>query len=199
MQKVPLTFNPELFFVILLSEPIKTKEMEVKHKKPVLLVAAALLLLPAYAQQKISNVEFDGDKTEVLKSTSTSYGKGILSSGEAITNECLKGICYVTIDYKGRKIQSPIGETITNETIFEYDFGGDGDKELVVVNDHKGTSILFVFAYARGIIQPLFQKEIFNNRTVIKPNYIELYSPGGLDTIWNYYQGIFWVMKPAEF
>jgi hypothetical protein len=173
--------------------------MKKNHKKLILALSAAALLLPAHAQQKISNVEFEGDKTEVLKSTSTSYGKGTLASGEAITNECLKGNCYVTIDYKGRKIMAPIGETITNETIFEYDFGGDGDKELVVVNDHKGTSILFVFAYARGIIQKLYEKEIFNNRTVIKTNYIELYSPGGLDTVWNYYQGIFWVMKPAEF
>jgi hypothetical protein len=105
----------------------------------------------------------------------------------------------VTIDYKGRKIQAPIGETITNLTIYEFDFGADGDKELVVVNDHQGTSVLYVFAYARGIIQKLYQKEIFNNRTVLKTNYVEMYSPGGLDTVWNYYQGIFWSMKPEEF
>ncbi len=173
--------------------------MNPNRKKLLLLSTAVLFLLPSYAQQQISNVEFEGgDKTEVLKSTSTSYGKGTLSSGEPITTECAKGTCYVSIDYKGRKIQAPIGETITNATIFEFDFGGDGDKELVVVNDHKGTSVLHVFAYARGIIQPLFQKEIFNNRTLIKANYIELYSPGGLDTVWNYYQGIFWVMKPQE-
>ena len=173
--------------------------MNLRPKHTILLAAGLILAHPVFSQQKISNVEFEGEKTEVLKSTSTTYGKGTLSSGEAITNECLKGICYISIDYKGRKIQAPIGETITNESIFEYDFGGDGDNELVVVNDHKGTSVLFVFAYARGIIQKLYEKEIFNNRTVIKQNYIELYSPGGLDTIWNYYQGIFWVMKPSEF
>lgn len=173
--------------------------MKKNYKKLFLAASAAILLAPAYSQQKISNVEFEGDKTEILTSTSTSYGKGTLSSGEAITNECLKGTCYLVIDYKGRKVQTPIGETITNESVFEYDFGGDGDKELVVVNDHKGTSVLYVFAYARGIIQKLFEKEIFNNRTVIMPNYIELYSPGGLDTVWNYHQGMFWVMKPAEF
>jgi len=104
----------------------------------------------------------------------------------------------VSIDYKGRKIQAPIGETITHAAISEYDFGGDGDKELVIVNDHKGTSVLLIFAYARGIMQKLYEKEIFNNRTLIKPNYIELYSPGGLDTVWNYYQGIFWRMEPQE-
>jgi hypothetical protein len=172
--------------------------MNLKHKLFILLAAALVFTLNAYSQQKISNVEFEGEPTEVMKSTSTSYGKGTLSSGEPITTECLKGTCYVSIDYKGRKIQASIGETITLATIYEFDFGGDGDKELVVVNDHKGTSYLHVFAYARGIIQQLYKKEIFNNRTHIKANYIELYSPGGLDTVWNYYQGIFWVMKPQE-
>jgi hypothetical protein len=153
----------------------------------------------SYSQKTISNVEFDFDKTELFKSTSTSYGKGTLSSGEPITTDCLKGTCYLTIDYKGRVIRAAIGETITNATIYEFDFGGDGDKEIVVVNDHKGTSVLHVFAYARGIIQPLFMKEIFNNRTVIQSNYILLYSPGGLNMIWNYYQGIFWSMTAEEF
>jgi hypothetical protein len=69
----------------------------------------------------------------------------------------------------------------------------------VVINDHKGTSVMYVFAYARGIIQKLFEREIFNNRTVVKPYYIELYSPGGLNMVWNYYQGIFWVMKAEQF
>ena len=74
-----------------------------------------------YSQNKISNVEITGEKTEVLKSTSTSYGKGVLSSGEAITTECLKGTCYIKIDYKGRIIQAPIGETITNASVFEFE------------------------------------------------------------------------------
>ena len=172
--------------------------MKIYVKRGFTACLAVLLSTWAFSQQKVSNVEFDGGNTELLVSTSTSYGKGTLSSGEAITTECLKGICYVSIDYKGRKIQAPIGETITNAAISEYDFGGDGDKELVIVNDHKGTSVLLIFAYARGIMQKLYEKEIFNNRTLIKPNYIELYSPGGLDTVWNYYQGIFWVMKPEE-
>jgi hypothetical protein len=152
-----------------------------------------------FSQNQISKVEITGDKTEILKSTSTSYGKGTLSSGETITTECLKGNCYIMIDYKGRMVQAPIGPTITNATVYEYDFGGDGDKELVVVNDHKGTSVLMVFAYSRGIIQKLYQREIFNNRTVLEPNYILLYSPGGLNMIWNYYQGMFWSMKAEEF
>ncbi len=160
---------------------------------------AVLLSSWAFSQTKINNLEFAGEKTEILKSSSTSYGKGVLSSGEAITTECLKGMCYIMIDYKGRIIQAPIGETITNATVFEFDFAGDEDMELVVVNDFKGTAVLYVFAYARGIIQRLYQKEIFNNRTVIKTDYIELYSPGGLNQVWNYYQGIFWLMKAEEF
>lgn len=173
--------------------------MKLHQKKLILLASGLILLLPAFSQQKINNLEFGGDKTEILTSSSTSYGKGTLFSGEAITTECLKGICYIMIEYKGRTIQTPIGESITSAAVYEFDFGEDGDMELVVVNDLKGTSVLYVFAYARGIIQKLFEKEIFNNRTVVKTDYIELYSPGGLDTIWNYHQGIFWVMKPFEF
>lgn len=173
--------------------------MKIPGKNIILLAAGMFIVSSAFSQQQISNVEFEGEKTEVLKSTSTSYGKGTLASGEAITTECMKGTCYVIIDYKGRKIQTPVGESITSLTVFEYDFGADEDKELVVVNDSKGTSYMFVYAYARGIIQKLYQKEIFNNRTVVKTNYIEMYSPGGLDTVWNYYQGMFWTMKQAEF
>lgn len=160
---------------------------------------AVLLSSWAFSQQQINKVEFAVDKTEVLKSSSTSYGKGVLSSGENVTTECIKGTCYLMIDYKGRIIQAPIGEAITNASVYEFDFAGDGDKELVVVNDFKGTAVLYVFAYARGIIQKLYEKEVFNNRTVIKTNYIELYSLGGLNQVWNYYQGIFWLMKAEEF
>ncbi len=171
-----------------------------KHLSRGIVVFLALMLSTwGYTQTQISKVEITGEKTEVLKSTSTSYGKGTLSSGETITTECVKGVCYIKIDYKGRLVQAPIGPTITNATVYEYDFGGDEDKELVVVNDHKGTSVLLVFAYARGIIQKLYQKEIFNNRTVLEENYILIYSPGSLNMAWNYYQGMFWSMQAEEF
>ena len=173
--------------------------MKIFVNRGLTLILALMITGGAYSQQKINNLEFEGDKTEVLKSSSTSYGKGTLASGEAITTECLKGTCYVTIDYKGRKIQVPIGESITNLTVFEFDFAADDDRELVVVNDFKGTSYLYVFAYARGIIQKLYEKEIFNNRTLIKTNYIEMYSPGGLEAVWNYYQGMFWIMEAESF
>jgi len=151
------------------------------------------------AQTKINKLEIEGDAVEIVTSKSmTTDVTGSLSSGESVTTECYQGMCYVTIDYKGRKVTAPIGDRITIAQVWEYDFGGDGDKELIVVNDYKGSSVLYVFAYSRGIIQKLYEKEIFNNRTVLKPNYIEFYLPRGLDTIWHYYQGTFWQMKPVN-
>lgn len=161
-----------------------------------LLVSFSML---ASAQDKVSQVEFDGNKNDILTVTSTETGaKGTLTTGEEVGVECTQGACSIVIDYKGRSIKAPVGERITVAQVSEFDFGADEDLELVVVNDHKGTAVLYVFAYARGIIQKLYEREVFNNRTVIKSNYIELYTPGGLDTVWNYYQGMFWVMKAVE-
>ena len=168
---------------------------------PKLLVVFSIILLSVQlnAQTKINKLEIEGDAVEVVTSKSmTADVSGTLSSGESLTTECYQGMCYVTIDYKGRKVTAPIGDRITMAQVWEYDFGGDGDKELIVVNDYKGSSVLYVFAYSRGIIQKLYEKEIFNNRTVLKPNYIEFYLPRGLDTIWHYYQGTFWQMKPVN-
>ena len=70
--------------------------------------------------------------------------------------------------------------------------------EIVVVNDFKGTSYIFIYSYSRGIIQELFAKEILNNKIVIKQEYIEYNNPDGEDLLWNYYQGQFWEMKPYK-
>jgi hypothetical protein len=165
----------------------------------IIVLSIFLSAAPLHAQTKINQLEIEGDAVEVVTSKSmTADVTGSLSSGETVTTECFQGMCYVSIDYKGRKVTAPIGDRITIAQVYEYDFGGDGDKELIVVNDYKGSSVLYVFAYARGIIQKLYEKEIFNNRTVVKPNYIEFYLPRGLDTIWHYYQGSFWQMKPVE-
>ncbi len=166
----------------------------------VLLVFSAFILSAQLdAQTKINQLEIEGDAIEIVTSKSmTADVTGTLSSGEPVTTDCYQGLCYISIDYKGRKVTAPIGDRITMAQVWEYDFGGDGDKELIVVNDYKGSSVLYVFAYARGIIQKLYEKEIFNNRTIVKPNYIEFYLPRGLDTIWHYYQGSFWQMKPVE-
>jgi len=76
------------------------------------------------------------------------------------------------------------------------DFNADGDLELVVVNDFRGTSFLYVFSYSRGIILKLFEKEIKTDKIIIKKDYIEYYLPSGIDTVWHYYQGQFWTMTP---
>lgn len=166
--------------------------------KALVVFSIILLSVQLNAQTKINKLEIEGDAVEIVTSKSmTADVTGTLSSGETLTTECYQGMCYLTIDYKGRKVTAPIGDRITIAQVWEYDFGGDGDKELIVVNDYKGSSVLYVFAYARGIIQQLYEKEIFNNRTVVKPNYIEFYLPRGLDTIWHYYQGTFWQMKPV--
>ena len=80
----------------------------------------------------------------------------------------------------------------------EYDFGADGDVEIVAVNEYKGTSFLFVFLYSKGIIQELFKKEIKNNKVLISKDYIEYYLPAGLDSVWNFYKGRFWAMTPYK-
>ena len=168
--------------------------------KTCILLVVILAFSRLYGQERINKLEIEGDAVEVVTSKSmTAEVTGTLSSGETVTTDCFQGMCYVSIDYRGRKVTAPIGDRITVAQVFEYDFGGDGDKELVVVNDYKGSSVLYVFAYSRGIIQKLYEKEIFNNRTVVKPNYIEFYLPRGLDTIWHYYQGVFWQMKMVEF
>ncbi len=167
--------------------------------KVIVVFTIILLSLQMNAQTKINKLEIEGEAVEIVTSKSmTADVTGTLSSGESLTTECYQGMCYVTIDYKGRKVTAPIGDRITIAQVWEYDFGGDGDKELIVVNDYKGSSVLYVFAYSRGIIQKLYEKEIFNNRTILKPNYIEFYLPRGLDTIWHYYQGTFWQMKPVS-
>ncbi len=167
--------------------------------KVLVVFSIILLSVQLNAQTKINKLEIEGAAVEIVTSKSmTADVTGSLSSGESVTTECYQGMCYVTIDYKGRKVTAPIGDRITIAQVWEYDFGGDGDKELIVVNDYKGSSVLYVFAYSRGIIQKLYEKEIFNNRTVLKPNYIEFYLPRGLDTIWHYYQGTFWQMKPVN-
>ena len=173
--------------------------MQTYLKKTLLSVFFIPFTLLLFAQERISKVEFEGEKTTVLSATSTNPSvAGTLTSGEEIKVICAQGKCNIVITYKGRTVEALIGDRVTIADVTEFDFGGDEDMEIVVVNEYKGTSVLYVYAYARGIIQKLYEREIFNNRTVIKQDYIELYSPGGLDSVWNYHQGMFWIMKPLE-
>jgi hypothetical protein len=158
-----------------------------------------VLTLKAVPQQSGSNVEFTGNKIQVLQATGANRQvTGKLSTGELIRTECDRGACSIAIEYKERSIKQPVGDDITKMTVYEFDFGKDGDNEIVVVNSLFETTYLFIYSYSKGIIQKLFEKEIVYYRTVIKSDYIEYYSPGGLDQVWNYYQGQFWEMNPVD-
>jgi len=165
------------------------------------LIAILLLAVSfnSFAQDKFSNVEFDGLKTLLLNAKSGNiYVSGKLSTGETIKTGCDHGACYIKIEYKGKTISKSIGDDISNLTIYEYDLSGDGDKEIIVINEFSDTAYLFIYSYGRGMIQKLFDKEIMMYKTVIKSNYIEFYMPSGLDQVWTYYQGQYWEMKPVK-
>lgn len=165
------------------------------------LILLLLLFAPLRitSQEKFSNVEISGNKTLILRAIENDvYKTGKLSSGEVIKSGCSHGACYLQIEYKERKVEIIIGDDIKNLNVFEFDFGNDGDKEIVVVNDFFETSYLFVFSYGRGMIEKLFEKEILYYRTVLNKDYIEYYMPSGLDQVWNYYQGKFWTMTQIE-
>lgn len=152
-----------------------------------------------FSQTANPNVEFVGTKIQVLLAKKTALQTvGKLSTGEMIKAGCDHGSCYFRIEYKGRSIDQSIGDDITKIAVYEFDFGGDGDNEIVVINDFMKTSFMFIYSYSKGIIKELFKKEIMYYRTVLKKDYIEYYLPGGLDSVWNYFQGQFWGMTPYE-
>jgi hypothetical protein len=150
--------------------------------------------------QKIqSDVEFVGYMNQVLLAKKEALkAPGKLNSGEVVRVGCDKGTCYFEIVYKDRTLRQIIGDDITRLIIYEFDFGGDNDFEIVVVNDYKATASLSIFSYSRGIIQKLFEKEIKSNKVIIKKDYIEYYLTGGLESRWNYYMGKFWAMTPFK-
>jgi hypothetical protein len=163
------------------------------------IVFLILLSINISGQKLQSNVEFDGYKKEVLLARKEAMkAPGKLDSGEIMSVGCDQGTCYFQIVYKDRSVRQIIGEDITRLTIYEFDFGADGDLELVAVNDFKGTSYLYIFRYSRGIIQKMFEKEIKYDKVIIKKDYIEYYLPGGLDSVWHYYLGKFWAMTPYK-
>ena len=147
-------------------------------------------------QKLQSTVEFVGYQYQVLLAKKEAIkATGKLNSGEMVKVGCDQGTCFFEIDYKGRIVRQKVGDDITRLSIHEFDFGADGDLELVAINDFKQTSYLYIFSYSRGIIQKLFEKEIKFNKVIINKDYIEYYLPGGLDSIWNFYKGEFWTMS----
>ena len=164
-----------------------------------LIISFLLLFSLSLSAQKAPDVQFSGNKLLVLlakKEALKSTGK--LSSAEIVRVGCDQGACYFEIVYKDRSVRQTVGDDITRLNIYEYDFGADGDMEIVAVNEYKGTSFLFVFSYSKGIIQELFKKEIKNNKVLISKDYIEYYLPAGLDSVWNFYKGRFWAMTPYK-
>ena len=167
--------------------------------KQSIIVFLILISFSVSGQKLQSNVEFADYKYQVLLAKKEAMkAQGKLNSGEIVIAGCDQGVCYFEIDYKGRKVRQNVGDDITKLAIYEFDFGADGDLELVVVNDYKETSSLFIFTYSRGIIKKLFEKEIKSNKVIIKKDYIEYYLSGVLDSVWHYYFGEFWVMTPFK-
>jgi len=155
-----------------------------------------LFSLGISAQKSQPDVTFSGNKIQVLLAKKEALkAQGKLSSGELVRVGCDQGSCYFEIVYKDRSVRQIIGEDISRLNIYEFDFGADGDMEIVAVNEYKGTSLLFVFLYSKGIIQELFKKEIKYNKVLINKDYIEYYLPAGFDSIWNFYKGRFWSMS----
>lgn len=160
-----------------------------------------------YSQAYSSNVLFSGTNKAVLV-TNKMDAQGKLTTGEMLKSGCDHGACYFQIIYNGRKATEILGESFNGLKIYEFDFGSDGDKELVVMVDQtkfnkRGnvegtTTFLYVYRYSKGLIQKIFEKEIMYYKTIIKRNYIEFYMPSGLDTIWHYYSGAFFEMVPIE-
>lgn len=160
----------------------------------------------SYSQTYSSNVLFSGTNKAVLVTTKME-AQGI-TTGEMIKSGCDHGACYFQVIYKGRKATEILGESFNSLKIYEFDFGSDSDKELVVMVDQTkfnkrgnlegATTFLYVYRYSKGLIQKIFEKEIMYYKTIIKRNYIEYYMPSGLGTIWHYYSGNFYEMVPIE-
>lgn len=151
------------------------------------------------AQERYSNVQFEGNRVIVLEASENEYQvSGKLTTGENITTGCSHGACFFKIEYKSRIIEESIGDDITSLTVYEFDFNGDGDNQIVVVNDFMETSYLFIYNYGRGVIEKILEREIANYKIVIKKDYVEFYLPSGLAWLWNYYMGCFWEMNSVK-
>jgi len=190
-----------------------------KIKLQLIFLSLLLCTLNSYAQnyvanqQSQSNLIIQGNKTLALSTPPPSDGDllnttgvGKLSSGELVRASCDHGACYFRINYNGKSVYASIGDNFSFMKMYEYDLGGDGDKELIVcVNqqeqtksgDDRETTLLYIYRYSKGMLEKMFEKEIKMYKTIIKKNYIEFYMPYGLDAIWHYYHGRLYQMNPV--
>lgn len=164
-----------------------------------LILLLALLSIGFTGLNAQSNIEFEGTSNLILiakKDAMKATGK--LLTGETVRVGCSKGECFLTIEYKDRTIKQVIGSEINQMSVYEFDFGADNDYEIVIVKRDKESTELHIFLYSKGIIQELFKLDAGNNKTVLRKNYIEYHLPDGTDTVWNFYQGGFWLMTPVR-
>lgn len=159
----------------------------------------ALLSIGFVGLNAQSNIEFEGTSNLILHAKKDALkATGKLLTGETVKVGCSQGECYFTIEYKDRTLKQVIGSEINLMSVYEFDFGGDNDYEIVITNRNKETTDLHIFLYSKGIIQELFKLDAGNNKTVLRKNYIEYHLPDGTDTIWNFYRGGFWLMTPFK-
>ena len=160
-------------------------------------ILIALLSIGLTGLNAQSNIEFEGTSNLILLAKKDAMkATGKLLTGETVRVGCSQGECYFTIEYKDRTIKQAIGSEINLMSVYEYDFGGDNDYEIVIIKKNKETTDLYIFLYSKGIIQELFKLDAGNNKTVLRKNYIESHQPDGTDTIWNFYRGGFWLLTP---
>jgi hypothetical protein len=149
----------------------------------------------------LNKVEFEVSKLSILRVSEDQqtavFGK--LSTGESVKCGCEDGDCYFRIEYKGRIIQMPI-ELASLFEVYEYDFGGDGDKELVLLSYSEYSPGIIIVSYSKGNSSLMLHEEISSEKTIIRQNYIECLDETGLPSkVWHYYKGVFWEMAPVSY
>ena len=173
--------------------------LTIANMKTLAICLLVLLSAEVLPQEAKPVVEFVGTKVPIVQaSRNLIFATGKLSSGEPVKTGCEHGNCYFRIEYKGRTVDQVVGEDITKLSAWEYDFGADGDKEIVVLNTFGQSAYIMIYTYSRGIIQKMFEKDIQSSKVIVKKDFIEMYKPEGLDQLWYYFKGQFWEMKPLD-
>lgn len=166
--------------------------------KYLLIIALTTLATTMKSQSVATNFEFIGNKVQVLRlGAGQELATGRLSSGETVKVGCYGYDCFFRIEYKGRTIQTEI-EADEGFAVYEFDFGGDDDKEIVLVQHSEDEPQMVVLGYSKGNISLLLETDISPYKTVVSKNYLECFDETGLPEVaWHYYKGIFWEMTPS--
>lgn len=166
--------------------------------KYLLIFTLMILTVTMNGQTVVNNFEFVGNKVQVLRlGADQELATGRLSSGETIRVGCYGYECFFRIEYKGRTIQTEI-EADEGFAVYEFDFGGDEDKEIVLVQHSDDAPQMVVLSYSKGNISLLLETDVSPYKTVVSKNYLECYDETGLpETAWHYFKGIFWEMTPS--